>query len=189
MSRRNPILVAVTGAQGVGKSTFCREIVRLLHLTGHGDARLFEGLGDRVRAMGIPLGSTSTSDTIFAIWASHLEREAAIVEGLAILDRCVIDALAYTRVLGLNTDLELRTLEQVARLDVQRLGLVIHLKFSPFFADKGADHETPEHRRQVAEDIEVVLSNLGVPRLDLDAGDEGALNVAVGAISGIVPRE
>ena len=186
MSRCPPFLVAVTGAQGVGKSTFCHEIVRLLHLTGHRDARLYDGLGDRVRASGIPLGSTSTRDTIFAIWASHLEREAEIIDGLAILDRCVIDALAYTRVLGLNTNLELRVFEQVARLDLQRLSLVIHLEFSPFFAHRGADHETPELRQRVAEEIKAVLSHLGIPHVDLNAGDDDTLNVAIDVIAGMV---
>jgi len=182
MPNSSALIVAVTGAHGVGKSTFCRELVHRLHKAGYSQARLLDGLGDRVRAMGIPLGSTSTPDTIFAIWASHLEREAAITDELVILDRCMVDALAYTRALNLTSGLAERVLEQTAQLAAGRLRLVIHLELSPFFEGKGAAHETAELRERVASEIPIVLAQLGSPSFDLDASAPGSLDRAVETI-------
>ena len=142
-----------------------------------------------MRAMGITVGSGSTPNTIFAIWASHLEREDALTGDLAVIDRCVVDAMAYTRVLSLNSDLELRLFEQIAKLAVRRLDLVIHLEFTDFFTDKGADHETPVLRRQIANEIKVVMAELSPPRIDLDASDSGALDAAIRAIQSIIGRD
>lgn len=138
--------------------------------------------------MGIPVGSGSTPETIFAIWACHLEREEAMTGDLAILDRCVVDALAYTRVLGLNSEVELRVLEQTAKLAARRLDLIIHLKLTDFFSDKGADHETPNLRRRIAEEIKIVMSELSPALIDLDASDGGALDAALRAVEEVVTR-
>lgn len=186
MPNSSALIVAVTGAQGVGKSTFCRELVRRLGQAGYKHARLLDGLGDRVRAMGIPLGSTSTPDTIFAIWASHLEREAAIGNELVILDRCMVDALAYTRALNLTSGLAGRVLEQTAKLAAGRLRLVIHLELSPFFEGKGASHETAELRERVASEIPLILAQLGSPSLNLDASAPSSMDRAVETIAHMV---
>jgi GTPase SAR1 family protein len=182
MTTSRRYLVAVTGAQGVGKSTFCRGLVKHLREAGRKDVQLLEGLGESVLAMGVPLGSASTPETIFAVWATHLEREYTAGDGLTILDRCVIDALAYTRVLAVSTPLQLRTLEKTAILASQHLALVVHLCLSPFFKARGGSHETTDHREKVASEIQLILDQLQVPRIDLEADDDGALNVATQTI-------
>lgn len=182
MIAKHPYFIAVTGAQGVGKSTFCNALVTRLRQAGRQDVRLFNGLGDNLKALGVPLGSKSTPQTIFAVWATHLEREASVAGGLAVLDRCIVDALAYTRVLNLSSELERRVLEQAAVLAAQRLGFVVHLEFSSFFADTGGSHETAEDRRRVADEIRVVLSQLDLPRINLHAEDPTSLTAALDAI-------
>lgn len=144
--------------------------------------QLLDGLGESVKAMGVPLGSASTPETIFAVWATHLEREHSAGLGLTILDRCVIDALAYTRVLGVSTPLQLRTLEKTAVLASQGLNLVVHLCLSPFFESMGGEHETSDHRQNVASEIQLILKQLQVTWIDLKADDNEALDVAVRAI-------
>lgn len=182
MSDQSTFFVAVTGAQGVGKSTFCRRLQMRLQAEGRREVSLLDGLGDRIKALGIPLGSTSTTQTIAAVFTAHLEREAAAPKGIVILDRCVVDAIAYTRSLGINSDVELRLYERVTALAATRLNLVVHLTCSPFFARRGADHETPVLRADVAERIVAILSELGVPRIDLDASSEDAVELAAAFI-------
>jgi len=182
MSRPRRYFVAVTGAQGVGKSTFCHEVVKRLRENGRVDVHLLDGLGETVKAMGVPLGSAATPETIFAVWATHLEREHFAGEGLTILDRCVIDALAYTRVLAVSTPLQMRMLEKTAVLASQSLGLVIHLRLSSFFEGQGGVHETSDHRRNVASEIQLILDQLHLPRINLDADDDKAIDAAVRAI-------
>lgn len=174
--------LAVTGAQGVGKSTFCQKLVKRLRQAGQVNVQLLDGLGESVKAMGVPLGSASTPETIFAVWTTHLEREHSAEVGLTILDRCVIDALAYTRVLAVSTPLQLRTLEKTAVLASRDIELVIHLCLSPFFEGRGGAHETAHHRRNVASEILLILDQLQVPWIDLEADDDEALDVAVRAI-------
>jgi hypothetical protein len=167
-------VVAVTGAQGVGKSTFCGHLLKRLHEFGRRDTTLLDGLGDRIEALGIPLGSISTPQTVAALFTAHLEREASIKSGLIMLDRCVVDALAYTRALRINSEVEMRLYEQIANLAANRLNFVIHLGLSPFFVGKGGAHETPALRLKVAENIPIILADLKLSYLDLDAAMENA---------------
>jgi len=175
-------VVAITGAQGVGKSTFCRELASTLRTTLGEDVPLLDDLGATVAAMGVPLGSSSTTQTISAVWTTHLEREDGAPGGLVLLDRCVVDALAYTRVLDLGTELDRRLLEAVGRLASSRLGVVIHLRLSDFFADRGASHETPQHRQAVARQIICILAEWNTPQVEVDAATKGAVEKAAQAV-------
>lgn len=175
MPSERKFIVAITGAQGVGKSTFCRELASTLRTMLGEDVLLLDDLGATVSAMGVPLGSSSTKQTISAVWTTHLEREDRAPGGMVILDRCVVDALAYTRVLDLGTDLDRRLLEAVGRLASNRLSFVIHLTLSGFFADRGASHETPHHRQAVAQQIIHILADWPVPQVDVDAAEPGAV--------------
>ena len=182
MLDRGRFFVGVTGAQGVGKSTFCRNLHSQLQDAGRGDVRLLDGLGTSVAAMGVPLGSGSTPQTIIAVWTVHLEREAAAPDGVIVLDRCIVDALAYTRALRLGSDLERRLFEQVAVLVSGRLAIVLHLRLSPFFLGKGAAHESPALRSEVAKEIDAVLRELRPRQLDLNADSDDAVDRAVRAV-------
>lgn len=183
MAQRGTFFVAVTGAQGVGKSTFCRNLHGKLAGAGVGEVALLDGLGDRIKGLGIPLGSASTPDTIAAVFTAHLEREAIAQSDMVVLDRCVVDALAYTRSLGVSSELELRLYEQVTALSARRLGFVVHLGLSPFFEQRGAArHESPALRRAMAGEIPSIIDRLSLDHLTLDASTEQAIADAAQAV-------
>lgn len=184
MSEGERLFVAVTGAQGVGKSTFCRSLCSRLAGAGRSDVTLLDGLGERIKALGIPLGSASDPRTIAAVFTAHLEREAAAPPGIILLDRCVVDALAYTRTLAVGTEVDRRLFECVAALASKRLGLVLHLSLSPFFSDRGAGHETPELRFAVARGIGPILDELGLRHTEFDAACNGAVERAAETVLG-----
>jgi len=173
------LFIGVTGAQGVGKSTFCRNFVAALRSGNRRGVTLLDGIRASIQAMGVPFGSESTSETIFAVWTAHLERESRISDAIVVLDRCCIDALAYTRVLNISTPLERRMFEQIAALACGRLDLVIHLRLSSFFENKGAAHETAELRAAVSREIGTVLGGVRARQLDLDAASADAIQTAV----------
>lgn len=181
MTRASPFFIAVTGAQGVGKSTFCLELQAKLAGLIDREVALLDGLGGRIAELGIPLGSTSEPRTIAAVFTAHLERESDAPTGLVILDRCVVDALAYTRTLAVSSEVELRLFEQVAALAAKNLRLVIHLQLSPFFSDKGGAHETSELRGSVSARIPGILEELGLHKIEIDAADAGSMQAAVNA--------
>ncbi len=179
---RGCFFVAITGAQGVGKSTFCRNLQDRLRRTRQGEVHLLDGLGQRIRALGIPVGSASTRDSIAAVWTAHLEREATASDGLVLLDRCVIDALAYTHSLAVNSPVETWLYEAIARINSKQLRIVIHLTLSEYFTEKLAAHETPKLRADVARAIPLILHTLGVRHLHLDAASSNAIDGAADAI-------
>lgn len=185
MADKSNLFVAVTGAQGVGKSTFCRALVGRLRSLFSEPVPLFDDLGARVTAMNVPFGSSSTPETIAAVWTTHLEREADAPDGLVLLDRCVVDALAYTRMLRLGTELDRKLFESVGLLASARLGLVIHLNLSDFFKDRGAPHETPQLRYGVASQIGMILTDWDLPRIELDAAAPTAIEDAAMAVATI----
>jgi hypothetical protein len=174
-----PFFIGVTGAQGVGKSTFCRNLVAAIRSADLGEIALLDGIRGSIEGMGVPYGSDSTPDTIFAVWTAHLERESSASDTMVVLDRCCIDALAYTRVLNLSSPVERRLFEQVAALAAPRLDLIIHLRLSSFFDDKGGAHETPELRTAVSLEIKTILAGVQTRQLDLDAASDDAVGTSV----------
>ena len=182
MTENDRFIVAITGAQGVGKSTFCAKLLTALDTAGLGSFRLIDDLRNRLELTGVPFGSGSTPETIHAVWVVHLERQVVSGNERTLLDRCVVDALAYTRVLAVSSDLEQRLFEQIGRLALSRLNLIIHLRLSDFFADKGKPHETPQHRHLVAKEIALILDGWHGAVLTLDADNPSAVERAVAAV-------
>lgn len=175
---------AITGAHGVGKTTFSEALLKELPSRGVRNASLLTGLGPALRAAGVPLGSSSNSDTIAAVWAGHLQRERQEAsDGLVLLERCAVDAIAYTRALRVTSSVQTQLYEEVGALMSKRIDLVVHLKLSATFADKGAPHETPELRAEVAQLIPAILLELGLRVISLDAAHPDSLDFAMRAIS------
>lgn len=179
-------LIGITGAQGVGKSTFAADILKELEGAGTSPICLMAGLGERMADLGIPLGSQATATTIPAVYAAHLERELAAPRGITILDRCVVDALAYTRCLGVLGATDLRLYEAVSAVAARSLSLVIHLQLSPYFEPKGGSHESPDLRQRVAQELNDILEQISSPVISLDASNPSALAEAKTAVLQIV---
>ena len=178
----NTTVVGITGGQGVGKSTFAAGLRAWLTDAGQTDVTLVGGLGDRLRASGIPFGSAANAHSIAAIYCAHLERELALPVGIVILDRCCVDALCYVRALRV-TDKSLDALYgMISRVMARRLALVIHLEMTGIFSTTNACHETPELRSAVAEDIGRVIAELNVEACTLRASHPQALDLAGGRV-------
>lgn len=184
MNKSSPILIAVTGAQGVGKSTFCERLKLRLAQGRSQEPLLINGLGDKIRSMGVPLGAASNPETIFAIFHEHLrrEREIAATTEIVILDRCVIDALAYVRILDVTTQIQSDLFEELTKLASGRINLIFHLQLTDTFSVTSATHETPSIRAGIAELLPSILKELTVPYISLDASSDGAIDLAEGRV-------
>jgi hypothetical protein len=186
--RHRRVLVAVTGAQGVGKTQFCERLVDRLSEIEIAVTHL-KGLGDAVRDKGIPVGSDATTDSVAAVYTSHLERERTAVGDVILLERCGIDALAYVRSLAVNTPLEIELYEEISRNLGDTLDLAIHLRLEGIFADKGKPHESPELRARVAEMIPSILAEFRISTLSLCATETDAIDRSVEAICKAIAQE
>ena len=81
--------VAITGAQGVGKTTLARDLFAVCRARSGASCEFLQGIGQRVKEAGYPLGSAATSGTVYAFAAEHLRRERTCRAELVIQDRCL----------------------------------------------------------------------------------------------------
>jgi predicted ATPase len=125
--------------------------------------------------MGIPVGSGSTPDSIAAVFASHLQRQREVECDLNVLDRCVIDALAYVRVLNVTSPVQTKMYEELAKTMACALNFVVHLDLSKTFEVTSAGHETAGHRLAIAAELPLIIQELGLPSVTIDAAHVSAL--------------
>lgn len=179
---RKSVLIAVTGAQGVGKSTFCRKLSEALTLSSTDiPVYLLDGLGQSVRSRGYDVGSLATAAGVGAVMEAHAARQRSMPIGYVVADRCGVDALAYVRHLGVLSKHEIETYEEQARVLIAPISLALHLITSQTFA-VGAAHETPELRAAVGAEIPLIIADFSLAVLSLDAAAPDSLARALDAI-------
>lgn len=182
--KKERYFVGVTGAQGVGKSRYCRKLLSAVAAEFPGArVELLSGLGDRVRARGISVGSASDRSTIAAVFGAHLERERNANADIVVLDRCVVDAIAYVRALGVTERSESDLYEQVSWLMSRRLDFVVHLKLSDAFIGTGGSHETVALRKENASLIPQIIDEYSLPNIAIDAMQDADVQEAFSRIS------
>ena len=130
------VIVGITGAQGVGKSTFSRALRDALPAFCDTKIDLIDGLGQSVRELGIPVGSDSSAKSIAAIYIAHLRRQRLAPNGIIILDRCAVDALAYVQCLNITSPVVTALYREVSALMLKELDLAVHLEMTGIFEEK-----------------------------------------------------
>lgn len=173
------MLVAITGAQGVGKSTFCEKL-RSLTADAIGEpVVLLAGLGEQIRKQGITVGTNANDESVAAIYAAHLYRERTAPAGVVILDRCAVDASAYVRALKHLPEAHRTMYFETSWLMSQRLSYVVHLKMTGIFEAIKVDHETEDFRKTVAREIPDIIKEYDLLSDELYAADEESVHTAV----------
>lgn len=181
---RKRYFIGVTGAQGVGKSLFCRKLHSAIATEFSGSSvELLRGLGDQVKARGLSVGSSSDTSTIAAVFAAHLERERNATADIVILDRCVVDAIAYVRALGVTGVAESELYEQVSWMMSRRLDFVVQLRLSEGFKETGGSHETVALRHQIAALIGQIIDEYGLSSVKIDAMQDADVREAFSRIA------
>jgi len=154
--------VAVTGAQGVGKTTLARDLFAICRAHSGVSCDILQGIGQRVKEAGYSLGSAATASTVYAFAAEHLRRERTCRAELLIQDRCLIDLLAYVRVLGLLEEPALRLLQEATLTSLIAIDLILFVPLCDALRDTGTTVETPEFRARIDAAIPAVARELGV---------------------------
>jgi predicted ATPase len=186
--KREATFIGVTGAQGVGKSTFCAKLRSVLAERANANVALADGLGEQIRALGFQVGSGADAQSVAAVFGAHMLRERNAPAGLFILDRCAIDALAYVRSLGVNTAIEKKMYEEIARSMAERLALTVHLEMSATFAQGHAAHETLLLRGRVAEAVPEIIREFDIPTISVDAAALDSVDEVAAAVLRITRR-
>jgi nucleoside-triphosphatase THEP1 len=180
---KRPLVIVVTGAQGVGKSTFCKKLHSAILNDRGGSVSLVEGLGEKIKAAGFAVGKTADTQGVAAVFAEHLRRERLLDGNVAILDRCAIDALAYVRTLGVNTVTEAGMYAELTRLMSTRWDMVVHLQLSKTFINNSAAHEDAELRQQISIAIPAIIHEFGLQSYAIDAAANDSIDRIVKAVA------
>jgi cytidylate kinase len=140
--------IALTGAQGTGKSTLARAIADQARAYGRTVA-LYEGLGESVGGGGLALGERAGADSIRAFVRLHHAREAAASAEIQVFDRSLLDTLAYARVLDCLDAMEMKELGQVTIASCRRIMDLLWLRVTTDYPVRNPTDETPEFRRAI----------------------------------------
>jgi predicted ATPase len=166
--------IALTGAQGTGKSTLARHIAQALGGQADVDVRLYTGLGDFALANRLATGMVADASTVRALARWHLEREAGacaaanaptsppVARTVVILDRCLLDTLAYAEVLACLPAAELHELRQAAGRSSRMFEQLLFIRITSDYPVTSVLDETPEFRRAVEQAIEAAGTSLGL---------------------------
>jgi predicted ATPase len=159
------VVIAITGAQGVGKSTLIdalqNEISRFGPCTSH------KNLGASAALNGVPVGENANWLTILEFARLHIKREREIAEGIHILDRCFVDLLAYARQRCGTQAILLNMIEELTRSSLANYHLVVRIPIIPCLSQSRSANESTEFRFQIETSICKVLNDLTVDRVDL----------------------
>lgn len=168
--------ISLTGAQGTGKSTLARAIVDRLRDVRALDVELCTGVGSQVAGAGFTTGAGASREGLLAFAALHQQREAAASAPIQVFDRCLIDTLAYARVLGCLTAHQLARLEAATVAASRRVTQLLWLRVTTDYPVLTSSDETPEFRRaidaaigQLAKERSIALDECAMPPDRLDA--------------------
>jgi len=174
--------VGITGAQGVGKTTFCNALAATLMAKTTAQVHLSPSIGGRLKELGIPLGSSASADSVAAVYRAHIDRNLERNPGIVLFDRCAVDALAYVRALRVTSDAQTDMYERLTALLVRHLHLVIHLEMRGIFRTQHASHETTSLRADIAQLVPLIISELDLPSITIYAADTDAVEHAAAGI-------
>ena len=172
--------VAVTGAQGSGKSTIVRALVERLE---HSTMSLVpvQGIGAYVASLKFPLGESATRDTITAFLLEHVRRERRAPPA-AVFDRCLTDLVAYA-ILQLKEGDPLRDLViELAQMSMQRFTRVFLTTIPTGRADVASEHESAAFRARFETTLAIAASLCGTEVIRLEGSVEERLARALAAL-------
>lgn len=140
--------IALTGAQGTGKSSLATALADRLSAAGR-QVALYGGLGDAVAGDGFVTGALASAPSVRAFARLHRAREASATGSIQIFDRSLLDTLAYARVLACLEPPEYEELRQATIESCSRLTRLLWLRVVTDYPVQGPSDETPGFRREI----------------------------------------
>jgi predicted ATPase len=167
--------ISLTGAQGTGKSTLARAIGAQLNARGVAGVEIHGGVGVGAAAAGFATGARAGPDALLHFARLHQDREAAATGSVVVLDRCLLDTLAYAEVLGCMSGAQLDALRDATVASCRRFGQLIWLRVTHDYPVLTVEDETPEFRRAIdaaigrlARDNAIALFEYAIPPHAID---------------------
>jgi hypothetical protein len=154
--------IAMTGAQGTGKSTLARAVRQALRAAGVADVQACEGLGATLAQAGFRSGAQAGAETVRQFAQAHIAREAAGVGAVQVFDRCLLDTLAYAQVLGCLAQDELDALARATVQSSARFAQIVWLRVTHDYPVLDSGDESPGFRRPIDGAIGALARECGI---------------------------
>ena len=178
------LVIAITGAQVVGKTTLAAALKTELDRLGIKPCMAHHNLGVTAASKGVPLGGNANSNSILEFSRLHLKRERQMAGGIHLLDRCFIDVLAYGRQMCADQHMLLDLVEELARASLAHIDLVVRIPIIPCLAESKSKNESSEFRFKIENSIATILDVMPAIRLDvLSTTPEDRVNEVLNAVN------
>jgi predicted ATPase len=178
------LAIAITGAQGVGKTTLAAALKMEFDRLGIKPCLAHHNLGATAATKGVPLGGNANSNSILEFSRLHIKRERQMAGGIHLLDRCFVDVLAYGRQICADQPLLLDLVEELARASLARIDLVVRIPIIPSLSESKSKNESSEFRFKIENAIATILDAMPVRRLDVvSTTPEDRVNEVLNALS------
>lgn len=159
--------IALTGAQGTGKSTLARALVEGLAAAGVADVHGYLGLGTTVSEAGHRVGGQADAEAVRHFFQAHLTREAEAQGSVQVFDRCLLDALAYAQVLGCFGREEFDSLCEAVKESSAGLARLLWLRITSDYPVLTPQDESPELRRAIDSAIGHLARTHAIPLIEI----------------------
>jgi len=158
---------AITGAKGTGKSSLLRavaakaaedELLRRIEFV--------DSPGSTAKMLGHSLGKMGSDQTHIFFASMHLKSIQPQASGIRVLDRCLVDHLAYVRLLSTDATL-IEMMEQLTRVASKNYAVIFVTKLFDGLPTLGDPTEDDEFRKNVEAEILQILREFEISYLGL----------------------
>ena len=173
---------AITGAKGTGKSTLVERLASRFEGCQIDNAISFVASpGSTAKSKRLPLGRLGSDKTHIFFATEHLKAIRTGSDQLRVMDRCLIDHLAYVRTLSEDSSI-IELMSQLTRICSKHYSMVFVARLHRYLPLLDDDTESEDFRRTIEAEILSILNEFEVPHMELPT----SLDCAVDQISTVI---
>lgn len=163
------MLIAITGAQGTGKTTLLNALKESSLLKNY---KFIDEITRDVKREGHPINENGNDETQFAIMNKHIENSR--LEN-AIMDRCALDCFVYTSYLLQHNKISYETYSLIEfgfRHLMEKYDLIFYIKPEFELVDDGVRSADKGFRDEVYDIFENIIAYYDLPVIEVTGSVE-----------------
>lgn len=174
---------AITGAKGTGKSTLLRQVeTQVPKLNLLRSVRFFKSPGTVAKAQGISLGKDGTDSTHVFFADLHLKAIDHDLDEIRLLDRCLVDHLAYVRKLSSDATL-IRMMAELTRVASTKYSMIFIAPLHAALPPLNDETEDIKFRVEIEHEIRSIMEEFSIPTIELPPSQEEAIKMILDTLA------